>query len=173
MKTKITISRVLLFCTCAIIGSFLLAVTQSLKINIIDILGGILSGLAPFIWEYVQGMNRRISDTEDIVEAKLNSLNSRFDQLLVSFQNCATEDDVKLLQAEIYATKAIAHQGANSATIAFDLGRVNQDRMNNLLSEGTITKTEYRISTLEAALKEFRDTQNTKENSQFHTLKPE
>ncbi len=158
MKTKITINRVLLFCACAIIGSFLLAVTQSLGTNIIDILGGILSGLAPFVWEYAQGMNKRIDDTENIVEDKLNSLNSRFDQLLISLQNCATEDEVELLQAEIYAAKAIAHQGANSATIALDLGRVNQDRMNSLLSEGTIAKTEYRISALEEALKEFRDT---------------
>ncbi len=159
MKTKITIGKVLLFCAYAIVGSFLLAVTQSLGINIIELLGGVTSGLIPFVWEYVQGINRRISDTENIVDAKLSSLNGRFEQILVTLQNCATEDDVELLQAEIYATKAIAHQGTNSASIALDLGRVNQERMNGILSEGSIAKNEYRISILEAALKEFRDTQ--------------
>ena len=88
-------------------------------------------------------------------------------------QNCATEDDVGLLQAELYATKAIAHQGTNSASIALDLGRVNQERMNGILSEGSIAKNEYRINNLEIALREFRAIQNAKENSQFHTSEPE
>ena len=60
MKTKITIGKVLLFCAYAVVGSFLLAETQSLGINIIDLFGGVTSGLIPFVWEYVQGINRRI-----------------------------------------------------------------------------------------------------------------
>ena len=173
MKTKITIGKVLLFCAYAVVGSFLLAETQSLGINIIDLFGGVTSGLIPFVWEYAQGINRRISDAESIVDAKLSSLNGRIEQLFVDLQNCATEDDVGLLQAELYATKAIAHQGTNSASIALDLGRVNQERMNGILSEGSIAKNEYRINNLEIALREFRAIQNAKENSQFHTSEPE
>jgi hypothetical protein len=173
MKSKVMINRALLFCSHAIIGSFVIAATQSLGINIVDILGGLLSGLAPFIWEYAQGVNKRIGDTENIVDGKVCSLNGKIDQFLINLQNCATDDEIKVLQAEIYATKAIAHQGTSSATIAFNLSQVNQDRLNSILSEGTLAKTEYRLGTLEAALKEFRDTQHTKGNNESHIPVPE
>lgn len=166
MKPRTAIGKILVFIIWAILGSYLLAVTQTLGINSIDLFGGIVSGLMPFLWEYAQGITRRISDTENIVEAKLDSLNARIEQILISLQNCATEDEIEVLQAEIYAAKAIAHQGANSSTIAIDLGRVNQGRMDDLLSEGTLAMTEYRINNLEADLKEFRATKHARESNQ-------
>ena len=173
MKTRIAIGKILVFISWAILGSYLLAVTQTLGINSIDLFGGIASGLTPFLWEYAQGINRRIGDTENIVDAKLSALNARVEQILISLQNCATEDEIEVLQAEIYAAKAIAHQGTNSSTIAIDLGRVNQGRMDDLLGEGTLAMTEYRITNLEVALREFQATQHARQNNQSRNSEPE
>ena len=154
--TKKVFDKTLISGVCAALGFFVIHTTQTLGIDVLELSGGIVSGLSPFVWNWVDEFNKRLGTNEALVIEKIAIFNEKLEKITIGLGDFATEDELETVRTESFAGKATAQQASNNAYLALEQSKTNQTRINNLLSDGgllriveLVTKTELRLSILE------------------------
>lgn len=139
--TKSFFDKTLLCAICSVVGFAVINLTQGLGIDIFDLSGGVIGGLSPFVWNWLEKLNNRLSNTEAYLNDKISDFDKRIEQIAINLGDFATEDDLDILRSETYASKALAQQALNNTYLALEQGKTNQTRINNLLSDSGLLRT--------------------------------
>lgn len=139
--TKSFFNKTLLCAICSVVGFSVINLAQGLGVNIFDLSGGVIGGLSPFVWNWLEELNNKLGNTEVYLNDKISDFDKRIEQIAISLGDLATEDELDTVRSETYASKALAQQALNNTYLALEQGKTNQTRINNLLSDSGLLRT--------------------------------
>lgn len=136
--------KVIICLTFAGVGYLVVFEVQRLGVNVISLAGAILAGIVPIAWDAINRYSAKVNLLKDSaivrVEELDKNLEERLNEICDKISILTTKQELDSVRAETYGARAEAQQALNVVNMALEQCRVNQTRINDLLSTGVLFK---------------------------------